>query len=345
VKSLIKGIAIKSIVSAVPKNYVLNDSLCFEKKIIKKLIAMTGVEKRHLLSNSQSLSFFYEEIAKILCVESDISLLDIDTVIVVSQTPEYRLPTTANLLHGQLNLSREALAFDINQGCSGYVYGLHNAMSLMATNSDMNRVLLFSGEATSKIVNSKNKSTAFLFGDAATVTLLERDDTASDSYFLLRSDGSGAKNLMIKDGGIAHPFSETSFVDKEDSEGNINSDACLFMNGAEVFNFTNVEVPLLVEDILTFSNKNKDDIDVYCLHQANKFMLTYLADKIGISEKTPINIEQFGNTSSASIPLLISTMPEKCLKANALLAGFGVGYSMASAIVDLSKTQVFFKEV
>ncbi len=341
-KSVINSCVIKKIVSVIPKNEIHNKDLNFDEKTIKKVIKMTGVETRRLLPANESLENLYFLAANNILQNVDKN--SIDAIFVVTQTPEYRLPTTANILHGKLGLNKEAIAFDLNQGCSGYVYGLHIAMSLMQSNTNLNRVLLFAGEALSKMVCSENKSTAFLFGDAAAVTLLEKDTSAQSTHFLLRSDGSGAENLIVRDGGIAHPFNEASYKVKEDKEGNLNADAYLYMNGAEIFNFSVEEVPSLINDLLTYSSKSVDDIDVFCLHQANKFMLDYLADKLGITAKTPSNIQKYGNTSSASIPLLITTMPDICLKKMALLAGFGVGYSMAAALVDLSKTEVAFLE-
>lgn len=333
---------ISNIVSVVPNNVVHNSELDFDEKTKKKVIKLTGVAERHILKDNQSLADLY--VAGANRIFEEIESNSIDAIVVVSQTPEYRLPTTANLLHGLLGLNKEALAFDINQGCSGYVYGLYIATSLIESNSNINRVLFFDGDAISKINCKENKSTAFLFGDAATVTLLQRAEKETNSYFLLRSDGRGAKNLIIRDGGIAHPFSETSYVPKIDSEGNTSNDACLYMNGAEVFNFTTDEVPPLIDDLLEYAKLTKNDIDVFCLHQANKFMLEFLAGKMGIEDKTPINIEKFGNTSSASIPLLICDKPDVCLKQKVLIAGFGVGYSMASAVVDLSNTKTYFLE-
>lgn len=339
----LKSTSVRKIIAAIPLKTIDNQTLNFDDKTKKKIIKMTGVKERRILDHNQSLAQLYIELGNRLFETVDRE--SIDAIIVVSQTAEYRLPTTANLLHGLLNLKKEALAFDINQGCSGYIYGLFSVMSLIEANSSLNHVLLFAGEATSKIVYPSNKSTAFLFGDAATLTLCERDSHATPSTFLLRSDGRGAQNLIVRDGGIANPFSPTSIEPKIDSDGNLNTDACLSMNGAEVFNFTTEEVPPLIDDLLEYANISRDEIDVFCLHQANKFMLEYLANKMDISDRTPINIEKYGNTSSASIPLLICDKPQLCLKEKALLAGFGVGYSMGSALIDLSKTKTDFIEV
>lgn len=331
------------IVTAIPKTSIQNHDLNFDEKTKKKVIKMTGVETRHILDHSASLISLYIEAAQHIL--NTIDPMSIDAIIVVSQTPEYRLPTTANLLHGLLNLKKEALAFDIMQGCSGYIYGLSQVFSLLETASDINRILLCDGDAISKIVYPGNKSTTFLFGDAATVTLCERKIDAPPAYFLLRSDGKGAQNLIVHDGGIAHPFSVSSMEPKIDADGNLNTDACLYMNGAEIFNFTTEEVPSLLEDMLEYTHLPREEVDVFCLHQANKFMLEYLADKMNISDKTPINIERYGNTSSASIPLLICDLPDQCLKPKALLSGFGVGYSMGAALLDLSHTKTELIEV
>lgn len=332
--------AISQIVTIIPNQKINNYDLPFDDKTKKKIIKMTGVETRHVLDEKTSLLPLYIQAAQE--VFKTVDPQSIDALIVVTQTPEYRLPTTANVLHGLLDLKKDALAFDINQGCSGYIYGLSQAFALLETASDINRILLFDGDAISKISEPENKSTAFLFGDAATVTLCERTDN-SKSYFVLKSDGHGYKNLIIPDGGIASALSQSSYVKQSDETGNITSASTLFMNGTEIFNFTVAEVPSLLEEIYALSGQNPETIDVFCLHQANRFMLDFLADKMGITDKSPININRYGNSSSASIPLLICDMPEVCCQPKALLAGFGVGYSMGASLLDLSKTKTTFR--
>jgi 3-oxoacyl-[acyl-carrier-protein] synthase-3 len=328
--------AIRQIVTIIPNQKITNYDLPFDDKTKKKIIKMTGVETRHVLDEKTSLLPLYIQAAQE--VFKTVDPQSIDALIVVTQTPEYRLPTTANVLHGLLNLKKDALAFDINQGCSGYIYGLSQAFALLETASDINRILLFDGDAISKISEPENKSTAFLFGDAASVTLCERTNH-SESYFVLKSDGHGYKNLIIPDGGIASPLYANSYVKQSDEGGNITSGSTLYMNGTEIFNFTVEEVPSLLEEIYAVSDQTPEMIDVFCLHQANRFMLDFLADKMGITDKTPININRYGNSSSVSIPLLICDMPEACCQTKALLAGFGVGYSMGAALLDLSKTK------
>jgi 3-oxoacyl-[acyl-carrier-protein] synthase III len=332
--------AISQIVTIIPNQKINNYDLPFDDKTKKKIIKMTGVETRYVLDEKTSLLPLYVQAAQE--VFKTIDPQSIDALIVVSQTPEYRLPTTANVLHGLLDLKKDALAFDINQGCSGYIYGLSQAFALLETTSDIKRILLFDGDAISKISEPENKSTAFLFGDAASVTLCERTDN-SKSYFVLKSDGHGYKNLIIPDGGIAAPLCTASYEKQSDESGNITSASTLFMNGTEIFNFTIDEVPLLLEEVYVLSGENPETIDVFCLHQANRFMLDFLADKMGIATKTPINIDRYGNSSSVSIPLLISDLHEKCCRPRALLAGFGVGYSMGAALLNLANTQTTLK--
>lgn len=326
---------IKHIVTVIPNHKIANSDLPFDEKTKKKIIKMTGVQTRYILDEKTSLLPLYQQAANEIFKIVDPT--SIDAVIVVTQTPEYRLPTTANILHGLLGLKKEALAFDINQGCSGYIYGLSQAFALLETTSDINKILLFNGDAISKISYPLNKSTAFLFGDAASATLCERTSESS-SYFVLKSDGRGYANLIVPDGGIASPLTQRSY-DEQVQEGNTTTDATLFMNGTEIFNFTTEEVPQLIEDLLTYTKIQKEDVDVFCLHQANRFMLEFLADKLEIASNTPINIDRYGNTSSVSIPLLLCDQPEICCRSKTLLAGFGVGYSMGSALVDLSQTK------
>lgn len=332
--------AISQIVTVIPNQKINNYDLPFDDKTKKKIIKMTGVETRYILDGKTSLLPLYIQAAQE--VFRTVDPQSIDALIVVSQTPEYRLPTTANILHGKLGLKKDALAFDINQGCSGYIYGLSQAFALLETTSDIKRILLFDGDAISKISEPENKSTAFLFGDAASVTLCERTDN-SKSYFVLKSDGHGYRNLIVPDGGIASPLSANSYEKQSDETGNITSASTLYMNGSEIFNFTVDEVPPLLEEVYALSGEDPETIDVFCLHQANRFMLDFLADKMGIATKTPINIDRYGNSSSASIPLLICDMPKVCCQSKTLLAGFGVGYSMSTALLDLSNTQTTLK--
>lgn len=336
-KTKIKNCKIIHIETMVPSKIVHNKDLDFDEKLKKKIIKNTGVEQRYVLDENQSFLEMYTQIGlntlETLNWEKD----SIDGVIVVTQTQEYKLPATSCILQGALGLSNESFAYDISMGCSGYIYGLYTAMSnIAASNGDIKRVLLFVGDAISTIVNPKNKSNVFLFGDAVSCTAIEYDINACETPFILKTDGREFENIIIEDSGLKNKISCDSFEDYIDEEGNINSKNCLKMDGAKVFNFTVDNVPNIVEETLTYIKMNKEEISNYCFHQANKFMINFLSTKIGVNDKTPINIEKFGNTSCTSIPLILTEI--KSSTKNNMLVGFGVGMSMGTCIVNLENT-------
>lgn len=336
-KIKIKNCKIKHIETMVPPKVVKNVDLDFDEKLKKKIIKNTGIEQRHILDKKQSFLEIYTQIGLNTMKSLNWDKDSIDGIIVVTQTPEYQLPATSCIIQGKLGLSTESFAYDISMGCSGYIYGLFNAMSnISASNGDIKRVLLFVGDAISTIVNPKNKSNAFLFGDAVSCTAIEHDINARETPFILKTDGREFDNIIIEDSGLKNKITSNSFEDYTDEEGNINSKNCLYMNGAKVFNFTVDNVPNIIEETLSYIKIDKENIDGYYFHQANKFMIEFLSSKIEVDNKTPINIEKFGNTSCVSIPLLLTQF--KPNSKNNMLIGFGVGMSMGTCIVDLENS-------
>ena len=336
-KLKIKNCKIKHIETIVPSKIVNNMDLDFDEKLKKKIVKNTGVQQRHVLEEKESFLDLYTQIGLNTMDKLNWDRNSIDGIIVVTQTPEYKLPATSAIIQGKLGLSVETFAYDISMGCSGYIYGLFNAMSnISASNGEIKRILLFVGDAVSTIVNPKNKSNVFLFGDAVSCTAIEYDITAKETPFILKTDGREYDNIIVEDSGLKNKISSESFEDYVDEDGNINSKSCLKMDGAKVFTFTVDNVPNIVEETLNYTNIKKDEISNYCFHQANKFMINFLSTKIGVNDKTPINIERFGNTSCTSIPLILTEV--KSSTKNNMLIGFGVGMSMGTCIVDLEKT-------
>lgn len=251
----------------------------------------------------------------------------VDALIFVSQTPDYRLPATACTLHSDLGLSRATIAFDINLGCSGYPYALWLGMTMVQTGA-AKRVLLAVGDTVSKMVDPTDRSTALLFGDAGTMTAIEIS-SEGEAFFVLGTDGAGSKNLIVPAGAF-RDYSRCG--DLRLAEKNPNS---LYMDGGEIFNFTLRSVPALVAYLEEMTKLQNEAYDFLLFHQANLFMLKHLAKKLKIPiEKMPINIDEYGNTSCASIPLLMTTRLKDHLTRAPLqigMFGFGVGYSWGAA--------------
>ena len=298
---------------------------------------MTGIQSRPVTDDKTCTSDLCYCAANELLDSLKIDPTSIDALIFVSQTPDYILPPTSHVLQDRLGLSTDAAVFDVNLGCSGYTYGLWLASSLLQGQID--RVLLLVGDTCSKFTSDQDRSAFPLFGDAGTATIVEKDDSAGSAHFVMGSDGAGAENLIIKAGGFRDPRRGQTLERTEGADGNFRRDDELFMNGQEVFTFTLKRVSPLVSELLEYSKSQVENVDHFVFHQANEFMLKHLAKKSGIpEEKMPLTMENFGNTSSASIPLTICQKLKDQLATNQTpklaMFGFGVGLSWGAAMIQ-----------
>lgn len=302
------------------------------------LVKTTGVRMRHIAKNGVTTSDLCYASAEQLISRLGWNKDEIGLLIFVSQSPDYFLPATSIVLQARLGLSSNTAAFDINLGCSGYVYGLSVAASMMATGA-FTKALVLAGDISSVGITPRDKSTWPLFGDAGTATALEYDET-SKSYFTLHSDGKGKDAIIIPDGGLRSPVNENSFTETEVEPGIVRHRRNLWLNGLDVFNFSIREVPPNITALMNFAGVTPEEIDYFIFHQANKLMIETIRKKLKLPpEKVPYSLDDFGNTSSASIPLTIaarladaSQHPRKWI-----LSGFGVGLSWASACIDTTK--------
>lgn len=327
----ISGVKLAGIASAVPERVLtLEDGArVFGEAEIRKIRESTGVRSRHVISPGICTSDLCFAAAERLLADMGWNRDSVDALIFVSQTPDYFVPATSCSLQARLGLAKHCAAFDVNLGCSGYIYGLWLASQLMAGGS-IRRLLLLVGD-TSSFVSPLDRSTAMLFGDAGTVTALERDDNARPWVFEVGTDGNGQNHLIVPAGGRRQPSTESTRQRTEREGGNIRSDEDLFMNGAEVFAFTLREVPPLVKSVLSNADWSLESVDAFVMHQANRFMLHHLAKKMKLPmDKVVVALEEYGNTSSASVPLAMTHALANKLKSSELrllLAGFGVGWS------------------
>ena len=253
----------------------------------------------------------------------------VDFILFCTQSPEYFLPTTACILQDRLGLRKNVGAIDFNLGCSGFVYGLAFAKGLIAAGIAKS-ILLVTSETYTKHIHPDDKGNRSIFGDASASAIIEKAE-GNDYQFCLGTDGSGAENLIVKQGAFKKDFEP--YPEHEFSPENI------YMNGPEIFNFTIENIPGLVKETLEVNGMTMDDIDHFVFHQANSFMLNYLRKKTKIpAEKFYIDMEKTGNTVSATIPIALKNMMDKgILKAGdkVLMAGFGVGYSWGATIMEI----------
>jgi 3-oxoacyl-[acyl-carrier-protein] synthase-3 len=330
---------IQGIAAAVPKNIINNYDYTehFPKEDVKEIVDKTGVKERRFAEVGTCASDLCFAAANQLFDDLQIDKSEIDALIFISQTADYRMPATSIVLQHKLGLSKKTMALDINLGCSGFVYGLSVAYSLMQQPS-FRKILVLDGETRSRIYSPKDRKTAFLFGDAGIAAIIEKDEKYGISHFSLGSDGSKESLIKVDAGGYRNPSTAETLTEKVvDEYGNIRSDEHGYMNGADVFNFVLLEIPKDIKNLLATSQETIETIDHFVFHQANSYMNDYLKNKMKLpEEKVPTSIEKFGNTSSVSIPLTITLKLKNKLLGNKklLLSGFGVGMSWASAVIQ-----------
>ena len=338
-RTSISGVRIAGLASAVPEHVRSNFGYAaeFGEEEVRKICSSSGVSQVHVAGAGMCASD--------LCLAATQRLLpalgwpadSIDGLIFVSQTPDYLLPATSCSLHGRLGLAKHCAAFDVNLGCSGYIYGLWLGAQLAAGGA-LRRILVLAGDTISRIVSPQDRSVAMLFGDAGSSTALEYNPEAAPLFFELGTDGAGQNHIRVPAGLFRQRPNELTARRTKRDDANIRSDEDLFMDGAEVFTFTLAEVPGMIKATLQSAGWTIEDTDAFVMHQANQFMLQHLTKRMRLpAEKTVISMAKYGNTSSASVPLAITDCLRQKLEAGSLrllLAGFGVGLSWGAVALN-----------
>ena len=329
------GARIAAVCTCVPTRRFdnLTDSTEFSDEEIRKVTGMAGVAARRLAGDTICSSD--------LCITAAQRALDrlgwkpdsIDAVIMVTQTPDYFLPSTACVVHHRLGLADHCAAFDVGLGCSGYPYGIWLA-AMMLQGGGVRRALVLHGETPTRFSDKADRSVSLLFGDAGSATALEaiHPGSTADWHYALHSDGSGYNTMIIESGGFRDRF------------GSDPRKHCVRMNGALIFNFTIKRVPALIDETLAGAGMSSNDIDYFIFHQSNQFIMKHLCAKQSLPlEKVPIILKEFGNTGGVSIPLTLTE--GKLIRPNdrtlrLMLLGYGVGLSWGSALVDLDPNAI-----
>lgn len=330
-----QNVRIRGVAAAVPEQTrtLADDAKVFGVEEVQKVSESTGVKQRHV-GVTLTTSDLCQAAAERLLSESNCALEEVDALIFISQSPDYPLPATACTLQHRLGLSQQCAAFDISLGCSGYIYGLWLASGMIASGA-IRRALVLSGDTSYRLCSPEDRSVALLFGDAGTATLIEYSGDAAPSFFVLGTDGSGEHHLKVPAGGYRMEWSPEALVRHEYEGGNKRSASDLYMNGPEIFAFTLRAVPSLIKKVLANAGQTAETIDHFVFHQANKFMLDHLIKRMKLpQDKCVLGLENYGNTSSASIPLaMVTHLREQLQKEelNLVLAGFGVGFSWGGA--------------
>jgi 3-oxoacyl-[acyl-carrier-protein] synthase-3 len=302
---------------------------------IEKMIRTTGVERRHVITDGVCTSDLCFKAAEKLIEELNWDKKDIQGLIFVSQTPDFILPATSCILQDRLDLSTDCFTLDISLGCSGFVYGLSVLTSYMQSGM-IKKAILLSGDTSSMTCSRADKSTYPLFGDAGTATALEYHGGDEGFKFHLGSDGSGYRAILINDGGYRNRFNATSLTNNFIADGISRSDLELALDGMDVFSFGISKAPETVKALISKFGIATEKVDHFYFHQANLMMNEHIRKKLQLPEnKVPLSLRNFGNTSSASIPLTMVTETAESLRNGVrefIACGFGVGLSWASVL-------------
>jgi 3-oxoacyl-[acyl-carrier-protein] synthase-3 len=334
-------ISIRAIEHHLPEKTVTNEALAaeFPEWSVQKIQSKTGILERHIAAPGECSSDLGYVAAKRLFDSGACTAEQIDFLLLCTQSPDYFLPTTACLLQDRLGIPVSAGALDFNLGCSGFVYGLGLAQGLLRT-GQATRLLLITAETYSKFIHPGDKSVRTLFGDAAAATLIEAapgEDDAGPACFVYGTDGRGGANLIVVAGGFRTPRDAATAEVLPDDSGNVRSQDNLYMNGAEIFNFTLSAVPESVHRLLDRAGKTLDEVDLFVFHQANQYMLEHLRRKLGIPrEKFVLCLSRCGNTVSSTIPIALQQAAADGKLHDGqlvMLVGFGVGYSWGAALM------------
>ena len=325
---------IQAIEYYLPKNTLANEELetLYEGWSAKKIEKKTGIRVRHIAGSDETASELGYQAARKLFTSGIVAPDQIDFLLFCTESPDYPLPPCACVLQDRLNIPCTAGALDYNLGCSGFVYGLGLAEGMIASGQAKN-VVLITSETYSKYIHPLDKSVRTIFGDGASATFLTASKEPQLGPFVYGTDGSGFANLIVGSGGT-HSEKQKNALDLD---GKTAFPDNLYMNGPEIFNFTIQAVPAAIEQLLEKAKIDLGKIDYFVFHQANKYMVEHLRQKIGIDkDKLFIDILETGNTVSSSVPIALKKAATNgCIKEGdlVLVIGYGVGYSWATTLI------------
>lgn len=322
---------IRAIATALPKEKLAFSDVYVE---VGKIIKNTGISEVRVSPENKTAADYCIASALRIFKETEIKPDDIDAIVFVTEFPDYIVPHTSAIIQAKLGLPKKIMAFDINYGCAGYVYGIFQSYLLIESGYCKN-VLLCAGDTPTKSVNPNDRASQMVFGDAGSATIIS--EPAQKIFFDYYTDGEKASNLMIPAGGYRMPHKAgVTDVLTFDKHGNGRTLENVFMDGMQIMDFVLKNVKKVVG--------HERPIDLFAFHQANKLILDYLTKRLNLSpEKVPFGASKTGNTTCASIPLMLSTLYPGVNPSfkSVLICGFGTGLSCASGVVDLSNTKIF----
>ena len=336
------NIKISGLSTVVPQNKVDMKSFydLYGEAYVTKATASTGIQSAHRVTENQTASDLGFSAAKYLLTHKNIDPQEIGIFVFVTQSPDFRRPSSASILHGKLGLSADCAAMEINLGCSGFIYGLQTVASMLSA-STAKYGLLVLAETASRLVNPKDKSVNLLYGDGGSAILLEKTPDASEIQISLHSDGSRYKAIILPAGGFRDMNPPRDEVDCAD--GNTRSLYDIHMDGTAVFSFTITDVPASIKAFLEHFNTDMQKYDYVFLHQANEFIIKQFIRKFKLDKnRVPVSLDRYGNTGAVSIPLSICDRLENETEgtSSVFACGFGIGLSWGIASFELEHKDI-----
>lgn len=336
-KCLIDNIDIKCIATCLPEGVLEMTSLKdkFGEKVVENTIKGAGIERLHVAADHETTADLCARAAEQLFEATGFDRNEIDGVVFVSQTMDYFNPATSCVLLGRLGLSGECVCFDISYGCSGYIYGMFQAATLIKSGA-CNNVLVLAGDTNSKVVNKESAASVMVFGDAGSATLVTRGD--GKIGFHIATDGVNYRTVLNDRMGF-RKFPENTRADYQPDPA---------MSGDDVFSFIVNVGPKTIKSVLELVGWGKDDVDFYGLHQATKITVDFMRKKLKLAhpERAPFDIQNYGNTGPTTVPMVLTDWPHRAEGVDTstwhkvVMAAYGVGLSWGSIACDLSKTLI-----
>lgn len=338
-KCIFKNVEIKSIATCLPEKVIEMTSFSdkFGEKVVEDTIKGSGIERLHEAAEGETTADLCQKAAELIFEKESIDRNTIDGVVFVSQTFDYFNPATSCVLQGKLGLSKDCVCFDISYGCSGYIYGIFQAANLIASGA-CNNVLVMAGDTNSKNQDKEDKSSVMVFGDAGSASIVGRGET--DMAFHIMTNGYDYKTVLSDRFG----FRKWPANMQPDY---VSDNAA--MQGDDVFSFIVSVGPRTIKSVLELVGWDKDEVDFFGLHQATKITVDFMRRKLKLAhpERAPFDIQNYGNTGSTTVPLVLTDYPYRAEGIDTstwkktVLAAYGVGLSWGSIACDLSKTKIY----
>ncbi len=333
----IADLQLTAIAAAVPSQQVRNEDLSvFTGAEAKSFVKVVGIQSRRVAPPGMCASDLCVAAAEHVLQASGCDTAEIGAIVFVTETPDYLLPGNSTLIQRRLGLSPSTVMLDVNQGCAGYVYGLATLACLMSA-AKIPKGLLLAGDTITRLLSPHDRSTVAIFSDAGSATLLELGACPDPMHFNLGGAGAGAEVIYVPAGGARQPLVPESLSLIEYEHGVRRAPIHLAMHGMDVLHYVLQFVTPNILELLKLAQANLNAPDYYVLHQANRILNESLVKTLGIvPDKVPESLSQYGNTSSATIPVTICRRlagEVQSAKRTLLLSGFGAGFSWGSALI------------